>query len=243
MDIRDILIVAGALALVILIALVMKPLITGTSPDLTAPSFPSSKTEIPVPPSPLSDTPVATMTEIMSSTPEPTPSPPSTWNGSNSEMELVDPSQYDVTLKPDFVPRTLRQEEYESPAVLATYMRIDGTMTGTTETFRIPFPYWEIWYSADPLVPPAGGDTTVQTSLFPSFSIKVMEGNQTNRVVREISPPGGLDTNLWKEDKDPRPWSAKIFEGNKYYYMIIARHAIKNYWIEIRVPERFIGMY
>jgi hypothetical protein len=91
-----------------------------------------------------------------------------------------------------------------------------------------------------------------------------MDAEDPNRVVRTISPPGGIDLNLWMGVKgtinpsstskkgrettssdtiyaDPRPWTEKFFEGQRSYYFIINSQLIKSYSIDIRVPTRYIG--
>ncbi len=85
-----------------------------------------------------------------------------------------------------------------------------------------------------------------------------------NRIVRSISPPGGIDINLWKGIRnpinpavttrqnrvtldpsvpvvDPRPWTEKFYEGQRGYYFIINSQLIASYSIDIRVPARYLG--
>jgi len=142
----------------------------------------------------------------------------------------------------------------------------------------IPFPYWEIWYTVDPAGPMGGKGQTLSSSTVtgpktsgapgsgssrtfiqgsfavsnPQFTLTVMDGNDPNRIVRTITPPGGLDSSLWvaKVDEhgnvlstDPRPWIEKFFEGQKNYFFIVNAHALRSYSIQIRVPSRYIGKY
>jgi hypothetical protein len=69
-----------------------------------------------------------------------------------------------------------------------------------------------------------------------------MDANDPNRIVRTITPPGGLDLTLWKES-DPRPWKEKFYEGQKNYFFIITTQSLSSYSIEIRVPADYLGKY
>ena len=97
-----------------------------------------------------------------------------------------------------------------------------------------------------------------------------MDAGDPNRIVRSISPPGGLDPDLWAgiikastnpmvtptKSKyaevsptpttiytDPRPWTEKFYEGQRSYYFIITSKYIDSYELDIRVPTRYIGEY
>jgi hypothetical protein len=74
------------------------------------------------------------------------------------------------------------------------------------------------------------------------FNLQVMDADDPNRIVRTITPPGGLDFTVWKES-DPRPWKEKFYEGQRNYYFVINTQALSSYTIEIRVPEEYIGKY
>jgi hypothetical protein len=101
----------------------------------------------------------------------------------------------------------------------------------------------------------------------PVFTIQVMDAGDPNRIVRLITPPGGINPALWAGitptvptvtprpkyatiaptptliNTDPRPWTEKFFEGQRSYYFIITSQYINSYKIEIRVPTRYIGQY
>ena len=76
----------------------------------------------------------------------------------------------------------------------------------------------------------------------PMFILQVMDADDPNRIVRTITPPGGLDSTLWT-GSDPRPWKEKFYEGQKDYFFIINTQALSSYTIEIRVPTEYIGKY
>ena len=119
------------------------------------------------------------------------------------------------------------------------------TVTGQTGRPRIPFwsqgGYWELWYTADPLI--TGGQDSVSASgpnsaLFPHLSIQVIDKTNSARVVETVEPQGGLDKTLWaKSGIDPRPWKQKFYEGNKEYYLVITAKHLKSYTIEARIPK------
>ena len=96
-------------------------------------------------------------------------------------------------------------------------------------------------------------------SVSPQFSIQVMDASDPSRIVRTISPPGGIDPNLWAgitqatpaatlansqkyaaiqptptlSSTDPRPWLEKFFEGQRGYYFIINSQYINSYTLRI----------
>ena len=95
-----------------------------------------------------------------------------------------------------------------------------------------------------------------------------MDASDPNRIVRTISPPGGIDLDLWlgkrksvtnpqetlqKGQKatvssdtkydDPRPWTEKFYEGQRGYYFIIKTQSIASYSLDIKVPTQYIGKY
>ncbi len=76
----------------------------------------------------------------------------------------------------------------------------------------------------------------------PIFTLQVMDADDPNRIVRTITPPGGLDSTLWTES-DPRPWKEKFYEGQQNYFFVINTQALSSYTIEIRVPAEYIGKY
>jgi hypothetical protein len=170
---------------------------------------------------------------------------------------------------------------------MVTFATISGKYGGTTQTIHVPFPYWELSYTIDPETGPMAGQTAFTTevtptlgqggsysgiqgsyaSVMPVFTIQVMDATDPNRIVKTISPPGGIDPNLWagvtqttpevtRASKymtivptatisftDPRPWTVKFFEGHRNYFFIINTRYIDSYKIDLRVPANYIGKY
>ncbi|HZK30630.1 MAG TPA: hypothetical protein VFC43_05280 [Methanoregula sp.] len=124
---------------------------------------------------------------------------------------------------------------------LTTLITVTGQFGKTSGTFYVPGGYWELWYTADPLI--TGGQDSVSASgsnsaLFPYLSIQVIDTKNSDRVVETVESPGGLDKTLWaKSGQDPRPWKQKFYEGNKEYRFVITTKHLKSYTIEARIPK------
>lgn len=106
-----------------------------------------------------------------------------------------------------------------------------ATITGSgdqIEAVTIPRgEYWEIRYTADPLV--AGA-----SSASPALSIWIYDGLTGNDIER-VEPPGGFDTAAWAQSGDPRPWTKQFTRGNgRSLYFEITATSLKSYTIEVR---------
>jgi hypothetical protein len=173
MEKKDLLFLALAVVIVLAVALVAKPVVTGGGlPDL-----------------PFSLTPP---------TPMPTPAPPTP------------------------TPR---------PVQMVTYAELSGNRSGITESVEIPFPYWEIAYTADPNCNESANETTI----FPRFKIQIMDADNPSRIVRNLEPDM-LDARI-NSSYDPRPWKETIGEGYHHYYFVVHIQEVRSYRIEIRVPQ------
>jgi hypothetical protein len=208
-----------------------------------------------------------------------------------STVVFVDPSQYGISLDPS-LPGGTRFNDSSLDTSLTTLSTISGRYSGTTDTFFMRYPYWELWYTVEPSGSTAGRDAKDSTSktstksdssstasglegsysaTFPKFTIQVMDGNDPNRIVRTVTPPGGIDKELWETDLDtsssstrgstttssktstsstsdsttisldPRPWKEKFFEGERSYFFIITTQTLDSYTVEIKVPTRYIA--
>ncbi|MBP1927957.1 hypothetical protein J2741_000504 [Methanolinea mesophila] len=249
MEKRDLAIVIAALAIVIVLALVVKPALTGKPPDLSIPIPGTEPTPSPTPTLPdwAKDYYASSTT---SATPVPTPSP--TWSGQSQTLGIVGPGS---TPEPTLSHSRLPEEPTPVPEKMLVYATIDGNYGGMTENISMPFPYWELQYTVEPwdrfvgvTESKAGGiASSMGTQVFPSFSIEVRDASDPDRVIRTIEPAGGLDPDLWGrgDDYDPRPWVEKFYEGTSRgsYYFVIKPHMIRSYHIEILVPERYLGNY
>lgn len=276
MDKKDIIYMVGALGIILIIALVIKPAMTvqpvntGIASTTPQPTFSPITTVYPD----VTGQVITLVTTIPVPTSLPTPVP--TWDKNVSSVGFVDPSTYGVSFNQS-LPAGTRIENIPINRSLTTIAKISGQYSGTTQVMNIPFPYWELWYTVDPFADMGGqaqsmsstavtgpkqsgqqgiGNAQVMQGSFsvnnPTFSIQVMDADDPNRIIRTITPPGGLDSALWSGKTvggeysgtttipDPRPWREKFYEGNKEYFFIVNTHAIHSYGIEIRVPSEYI---
>ena len=282
MDKKDIMYIVGGLAIILIIALVIKPVMTGqpintgipvatTTPPTIIPIAANASVIIPV---------ITTITPI---TTEPTPTPVPIWDASVKGITFVDPSTYGVSFNQS-LPQGTRIDNLPLNTSMTSYAKIVGKYSGTTQTIYIPFPYWQLVYTIAPtpaLKPVIAPVVTVKgegislsgasgsySTATPQFSIQVMDANDPNRIVRTITPPGGINLDLWLGAKktvsnpqtltsgnqkqtvssdavyvDPRPWTEKFFEGQRGYYFIIRTQNIDSYSLDIKVPTQYIGKY
>jgi hypothetical protein len=288
MDKKDMMYMGAALVLVLVIAIVIKPMMTGQPVNtgiaapvttITVVPTPNVSTHIPI----IVTTPVTNVT----TRPPPTPTPAPTWNpNASTTLGFVDPSSYGVALNQS-LPAGTRIDNVPLDTNMTTFATIksDTGSSGTTSVMYIPFPYWELVYTVEPtsaLKPVTVTATATQgtglsysglsgsySSANPQFTIQVMDGDDPNRIVRTISPPGGINLDLWTgvtpttthensqfktsqikpvattttKAVDPRPWTEKFFEGQRHYFFIITAQSLDSYTIKIQIPTRYIGKY
>lgn len=264
-----------ALGIIVVIALVIKPIATGQAVDFGLPTPSPEVTPVEVVP----ETPALPETVVPDPTPVPTTLPPATprptWQPGSTSVGFVDPSQYGISMNYS-LPGGTRFDSAPENTTMVVFSTINGQYSGTTGVFSMPFPYWEIWYNVEPSGLPMGKSQSLSTSTItgpkesgvrasgasisvmqgsysvtnPQFNLQVMDGNDPNRIVRTITPPGGLDKSLWtsKTDdegnvisSDPRPWVEKFYEGDRDYFFVINTQSLDSYTIEIRVPLRYLG--
>jgi hypothetical protein len=277
MDKQDIMYGIAAVVIILVMALVVKPMMTGQPVNTGIPV--ASTTTLPVTAAlpaatlPFNPTPVP-------ATPAPTPIPSPTWNKAVQTVSFVNSSQYGIVPTETM----LNSSRFDSPYLntsTSSYARITGKYSGTTQVISIPSPYWELVYTVDPVAQTTPSSVTITptrssgvaagsgvqgsySGVLPEFSIQVMDAQDPNRVVRTISPPGGIDINLWKGVKatvnpsakkgrettsadtpyvDPRPWTEKFYEGQRSYYFIINAQLLNSYSIDIRIPNRYVGTF
>lgn len=246
----------GALVIILVVALVIKPMVTGQPLNT---GLPVAKT--PQPALPATPLPARTLTPTPQASPSlPTPTPIPTWDKTVMTIGFVDPSTYGISLNLT-LPNGTRIDSVGRNTGRVLFATIPGQYSATTQVIHIPFPYWEIWYTVEPAGKMGGKDQSLSSSTvkgaegithtflqgsfsvtIPTFTLQVMDGDDPNRIVRTITPPGGLDSTLWT-GSDPRPWKEKFFEGRKDYYFVINAQALSSYTVEIRVPAEYIGKY
>jgi hypothetical protein len=229
MEKQDLIFFIAAIGIVLILALVVKPLLSGEPLEFFPPSGDQESPSVTTAPTLLPKE--APVTAIPTTIPVPTPTPG--WDGRIKTVQFVDPSEYHLNLAPS-IPLGTVHEVNQQDRTLVTYAKIQGRWSETTEIVQIPFPCWELHYTADPLVDPSK-DTV---SVFPRIQIEVKDANDPNRYVRTIDS-GILDPRSFTRN-DPRPWIETFYEGNRNYYFIITPAFVSSYTLEIKVPRRYL---
>ncbi|MDX8550964.1 hypothetical protein KHC33_09180 [Methanospirillum sp. J.3.6.1-F.2.7.3] len=213
MEKRDIIVILAAIIVVFIMAVVVKPVITG-QPVIFLPESPpvteSSDYEI-YPETPYTIAPVDTEVVL---TPEQTQIPEETQPISTAtNVQAPTPTLTPMTWQPN--------PDDPMPAIQMTnYAEIIGKYTGSTSPFRIPTPYWELHYNVTP------------ADMSASFSIDVIEKSEKEeKTIRTIS---------WRDGKEPDPREFRFFEGGKEYYISILANQLKEYRIIIQIPLKYI---
>jgi hypothetical protein len=280
MDKKDISYIIAAFAIILVIAFVIKPIATG-QPVNTGIAF---ATPLPS----VTSTPLVMYTNVTSIIPTTSPTPVPTWNQKVQTVGFVNPETYHISTNHS-LPQGTRINTTQPDTGRTVFATISGKYSGTSQIIIIPFPYWELSYTIDPMIGPMSGPAIQSIaitptlgndvsysgiqgsygSVSPQFSIQVMDATDPNRIVRSISPPGGIDPDLWNgvtqptpavtsttpvkystiaptltpSSTDPRPWTEKFYEGQRGYYFIINSQYINSYTIKILIPTRYIGKY
>ncbi|GEM_PF-1137821 len=265
MEKRDLIIVAVGIIIVLIMAVFVKPMITGEEVQF----FPESNESFIKNVSQqeenisalLNETPPAVNQEpelipTLPPTPNATPTAVPTWDKSQTIMELqsetgtyIFPRAYPTNSVPD--------------RKMLTYSTMSGKTSGITKPVSIPYGYWELQYDIklpeDLTNAEIESGTLIRTKeealaktasssedsnvvslsvVSPRFSITVRDAS-TGTILRKITPEGGLNPKLWTEDDtyvDPRPWTEKFFSGGDFIFDIDS-YFIDEYTILILVPN------
>ena len=216
MENRDLMVIVAAIAIVLIMAVVVKPLITGQpvtflpegmfetkqtfesgwiDMESTQPEYTPVATEVPVP--------------IQTTFITPAASPPAA-SPTQTPTEPVS-----MTWQPD--------PENPMPNIqMRDYAEVRGRYSGVTEKFVIPVPYWEMHYEIE-----YDGTET------PEFSIDVHEiENGIDSIIRTMT---------FKPDRKPDPTENRFYKGGYTYYITINAKNIAQYKIQIMVPEKYIA--
>ena len=260
MDKKSIMYAIGALVLILIVALVIKPVMTGQPLNIGLP-----RASTPLPTTPVTTPgPVDISYGVITPTSTPVPTPVPTWDKNVTKVAFVNPSSYGVSLNQS-LPNGTRIDSVGRNTSRIIFATVSGQYSATTQVIHIPFPYWELWYTVEPAGKMGGKDQKLGSSIVkgaegishsfvqgsfsvitPKFILQVMDADDPNRIVQIITPPGGLDSTLWIQSdtqSDPRPWKERFFEGQKNYFFIINTQALSSYNIEIRVPAEYLGKY
>lgn len=221
---QDFTYVVLGIAVVLVIALIVKPAATGELPGLWGAEEPEPAI-----------TPAWTPT-IPPATAVPTPTPAPTWDGKPRPIGFVDPTTYQIPYDAESrlnmtapPPGTVTGPDI---ARWVTYATIDGQWSGTTGIVRIPSSMWRLDYS----------DITAANDEIPLFNCQVMDALDPNRFVRIVTL-NFRDFIAMKEKPDlkKQQWVSTFYEGDHDYYFIINTRCIESYHVKIQVPETYVG--
>ena len=243
MDKKAVMYAVGALVIILVAALVVKPVVTGQPLNTGLPVATTTTFILTTPAA--ADTPTPTR-QVSPAPALPTVMP--TWDGKVVTLGFVESEP---------VPNATRSDPDPVNTSTTSYAKISGKFGGTTRIMEMPFPYWELVYTVDPVTATEPGSVNViqtdggvphsgvqgsYSGVMPEFTVTVMDADDPDRVVRTISPPGGINLEMWKKS-DPRPWTEKFYEGQRSYYFIITSKLLNSYSIDIRIPSKYIGLY
>lgn len=211
MERRDILVIAGALFVVLILAVIVKPMLTGQPVNLGLPQATPTPEPVDTGFSPQTSVPGAEMT------PGPVPEGTVVQPGTPAPVETATalPEPTSINWQPD--------PENPMPAIqMIEYADIIGKYTGSTAEFRIPTPYWEISYN----VTPSGSD--------PVFQMDVIEKDGTrgeDKIIRSM---------IYRQGKIPDPKEGRFFEGGRDYYLQITADQLEKYQVKISIPLKYV---
>lgn len=219
-----------AIGIVILMALVVKPIMTGQPVVL----WDTGEETVPEPT-------VTYIPYITASPTTPVPTPTPKWKGVAQNVSFVDPSTYHVNFDTGSSINITPQPPSSGPnssanntLTMIPYATIVGQWSGTTDIVYIPFPYWQLDYS----------NTVPLSDDIARLNIQVMDADDPNRFVRSITVPFtafkavGINTNATGQAQ--RQWTETFYEGYKKYYFVINTIGIKSYNIKILIPQKYV---
>ncbi|MBN1167161.1 MAG: hypothetical protein JXA44_08550 [Methanospirillaceae archaeon] len=275
MEKRDLFMVALAIIIVLFMAVFIKPMITGEEvmflprDNISEEIQPENETDgqnedltglnlttqnITEPDS------LALIPLELPETPIPTPTAVPTWDRSRTTVTLESDQAY---TPPRPYPTSVADERK-----MLIYSQIDGKSGGISNPVTIPYGYWELVYDVslakglteaeiesntltrtkeEALLRETknSADVVSLSVVVPRFSITVLD-NTTSEVIRTITPPGGLNPELWEDDnedfKDPRPWKENFYRGGDFIFDVDSSF-IDSYSIRIMIPDPNTGSY
>jgi len=217
MQSRDIAALTGAVVIVLLVALLARPALTGEDTEIWFP---------PEGPPTATPTPHATDggdTSAHSLPPAETPTPRPTWSGTEQELAFVDPGTYRINFTTSGTP--IQEPPADIPpgnVTMKPFATISASGSGTSEIFYIPAPYWVIDLSISPY-----------NQVFSAFDLDLLDADDPNRAVNHGHI--GLYGHDFIEGEAYES-THTIYEGYRRYYLVIETRSIRSYTITIRIP-------
>ena len=220
---QDFVYVVLAIAVVLVIALVIKPAATGEPAGIRWGGVPEPPLTPAWTPTYIPATPRAT----------PTPTPVPTWDGKPQTIGFVAPAASQIPAGETRLNMTAVPPMNASGITRwVTYATIDGQWSGTTGIVRIPSPMWRLDYS----------DVATTNDEIPFFNCQVMDAEDPNRLIRIVTLrlPDFL-TMKDNPDLKKEQWAHIFYEGNHDYYFVINTRCLDGYHLQIQVPETYAG--
>jgi len=149
MDKKDVMYGVAAVVIILVMALVVKPMITG-QPVNTGIPVPTTKVLPVTPGSSATIPPPLTPAVVKTTVPLPTPKPTPLWNKTVQNVSFVNSSTYGISFTEE-IPNSSRFDNQPQNTSMISYAKINGKSSGTTQIINIPFPYWELVYTVDPV--------------------------------------------------------------------------------------------
>ncbi len=148
MEKRDVIMVVLGLVIVLVIAFVVKPMVTGKPVDMSIPvAIPGIATPTPAPVVTADDAyeryKASQNMPQLTAAPTITPTPNPSWAGQSQSLGFVDPARYGQTPAPTPIAHTgvaSQTSGFESNP-MAIYATIEGKDPGSTQPIAMPFPY------------------------------------------------------------------------------------------------------
>lgn len=226
MEKRDMIVIIVAIIIVLVMAMYIKPLVTGKEPKIIPDEISgifgnkNESTDVEnisnnetnfsqfgnLTDNPENQTNVANESMVIQNLSIDNISPIQPWNGTPVNLspgidtrQKIVPREYVTSYQP--------YSFKESAVPLKTYTTISGEHSQIIDSFFIPSKYWEIWYTVElpedlqnPILEEQSDDENIVQSLSavnPSFKI-IVKNIDSNEIINTITPSGGLDPKLWK---------------------------------------------
>jgi len=218
MEREDLISLIAAVAIVVVVALVVKPALSDGPVHFLAPEGEAAVTTVPT-------------TAIPRTTAVPTPEPLPAWDGRAKTVGFVDPASYGITPTGEGAKMSVPPSGNATSRAMVVYAVVRGSGSGTTDIISIPYPYWELAYDAE-----------AYNTEFSLLNVQVMDATDPNRFVRIVTK---RDSDfITGKDFDPairkESWKERFFEGGRDYWFVINTRSIKSYTLQVLVPERYV---
>jgi hypothetical protein len=179
--------------------------------------------------------------QVGSDIPQPVPTPPGQWDGKKPyDVKFVDPATYHITptVTPTITmvkqPNDLQVETRMKDYAMISSKNASGVMA--TEVYHIPFPYWELNYTA-----------TGYNSEGARLKIEIRDANDPNRPVGEVKlgradfkSPTNTTVNNSTAKENTCSGTLLLREGFRDYYFVIYPESLRSFDVVIRAPANYM---